>query len=1052
MNAMFEGASSFNSDISTWDVSNVTDMNSMFKGAAAFNQNLNSWDVSSVTDMTYMFNDATSFNGDISNWNVSSVTTMDRMFNGASSFNQDISVWNISNVTDMSFMFSNISLSTANYDSLLTGWASQSVQSNVTFHAGNSNYTSEGSTGRQTLVNDNSWSISDGGQIFKPTVTTDTITNVTNTSANAQGNITDLGGVDVSNYGICWSPSSNPTLENDTTDKGSTSSTGKFTSDMTGLSKNTTYYVRAYAINSVDTSYGSEVSFTTLDLEGSGTESDPYQVSSQQVLQDLSQNPHLWNDHFKQTGDIDASDTKNWNSGKGLSPIGNSTTEFTGSYNGQNYTIDGLYINRPSSSYIALFGDTDGATIENLGVTNVNITGDFIAGAVVANFYDGSITNCYSSGSVEGGNRVGGLVGEASLGPISASHSSCSVTGTGSVGGLIGDNRTSVNNSYSTGDVKGSIEVGGLLGSNSDPVSQSYSTGSVTGDSKVGGLIGQNIYAAIENCYTTSNVTRTSGATAGTFGGFIGSNGNDRFSMTTPGGDISYSYSTGDVVYDGTTDPTDKGFVGASISTPTYTANFFDSDASNQSMAAGATGKTTSELQKVETFTNAGWDFMEETENGSNDYWGINVNENGGYPFLAWQGFEYKEKEQKSDENNPPSASDNSIVINEGDSYNFTKSDFNYQDSDGDEFAGIELVTDETNGDLEYGGTDVVTDKLYTDVSKLVFTPGENESGQEYANFNFKVKDSEGMYSRKYYTLWINVEDVNDPPQFTTEIAETSFDEDETIELNISASDPESNDLVYSLESLQEVSDGEKNLLDEFSEISFDSLSGELNWPENYDRAGEYELIFSVTDGQSVVYDTSAIEINNVNRKPEFTQTLSDTSLKNDSELQFTYKAEDPDQDELAFGLKDSIEGMTLSETGTLTWKPGKQPQDQYNLTIYVTDKTDTVNTTTSIKVEDVVSISRVGTGIPEDYSLGNNYPNPFNPTTTIRYGLPQKSKVKISVYNVNGNLIETILNTEKEAGYHRTVWEANGLSTGVYFYRIQADNFTEVKRCIFMK
>ena len=673
MEFMFMRADNFNQPIGSWNVGNVKNMNRLFKSDTSFNQDISGWDVSSVTDMAEMFSRAENFNQDISGWDVSSVTTMESMFWNATSFDQNLGSWDITSVTNMTDMFEDDTLSSSNYSSMLIGWDTLNVQNDVTFHGGGSRFNTEAASARDNLINDHNWTITDGGQLTKPTVKTDTVTNIMETGASAQGEITDLGKTDVTQYGVCWSTSSSPTLEDDTTDEGTISSTGIFTSDLTGLSKNTTYYVRAYATNSAGTSYGSEVSFKT-------------------------------------------------------------------------------------------------------------------------------------------------------------------------------------------------------------------------------------------------------------------------------------------------------------------------------------------------------------------------------------------KAPDDSDENHAPTSGDNSITIKEDESYNFSTSDFPYQDSDGDEFSGIELVTDETNGDLEYGGTDVVTDKLYTDVSKLVFTPGENESGQEYANFNFKVKDSEGMYSRKYYTLWINVEDVNDPPQFTTEITETSFDEDETIELNISASDPESNDLVYSLESLQEVSDGEKNLLDEFSEISFDSLSGELNWPENYDRAGEYELIFSVTDGQSVVYDTSAIEINNVNRKPEFTQTLSDTSLKNDSELQFTYKAEDPDQDELDFGLKDSIEGMTLSETGTLTWKPGKQPQDQYNLTIYVTDKTDTVNTTTSIKVEDVVSISRVGTGIPDDYSLGNNYPNPFNPTTTIRYGLPQKSKVKISVYNVNGNLIETILHTEKEAGYHRTVWEANGLSTGVYFYRIQADNFTEVKRCIFMK
>jgi len=107
LTSAFENLTSFNQDIGTWDVSNVTNFTKLFRSARTFNQDISGWDVSSVTDMNTMFRDAGRFNQDISSWDVSSVTNMSHTFREAKAFNQNITGWNTISVTNYAQMFLN---------------------------------------------------------------------------------------------------------------------------------------------------------------------------------------------------------------------------------------------------------------------------------------------------------------------------------------------------------------------------------------------------------------------------------------------------------------------------------------------------------------------------------------------------------------------------------------------------------------------------------------------------------------------------------------------------------------------------------------------------------------------------------------------------------------------------------------------------------------------------------------------------------------------------------------------------------------------------------
>lgn len=115
---------------------------------------------------------------------------------------------------------------------------------------------------------------------------------------------------------------------------------------------------------------------------------------------------------------------------------------------------------------------------------------------------------------------------------------------------------------------------------------------------------------------------------------------------------------------------------------------------------------------------------------------------------------------------------------------------------------------------------------------------------------------------------------------------------------------------------------------------------------------------------------------------------------------------------------------------------------------------TDSLVTTSEVFsfVVGTLAISDDLQGIPTEYSLSQNYPNPFNPVTMIKYGLPVSGDVTIRITNILGEEIVTLINETQPAGPHQVQWDANKYSSGVYFYRIQANDFQQVKKCLLIK
>jgi len=436
---------------------------------------------------------------------------------------------------------------------------------------------------------------------------------------------------------------------------------------------------------------------------GSGTSENPYQISILEHLLWISTNTGSWYGYyFIQIADIDATPTSGWNGGAGFLPIGRTNpNSFTGSYNGQNHTIDGLLIHR-SASWTGMFGIINWSIISNLTLTNVDIFGRDQVGGLVGYNNGSFISNCSVTGSVSGSDDdVGGLVGNSHTNStVSNCSAAASVYGSGDeghVGGLVGNNQTNsiISNSYSTGFVScSSNAVGGLVGiSNSADIHNCYSTGSVNGGiSNIGGLVGVSYNSDINNCYATGSVNGNNNNIGGlvgncfggssvsysycsgdatgyiAVGGLVGYIENIILSNNYCSGDVTrtygsntqfggycgynsnstieYCYSTGSVSYTGADDPTNNGFVGNNID-GTYNNNFYDIDTSGQSAAIGAIGKTTVEMKNIRTFTDVAWsdgldspwDFFGNPydDTGNEDDWNMDICTNDGYPFLSWQ-------------------------------------------------------------------------------------------------------------------------------------------------------------------------------------------------------------------------------------------------------------------------------------------------------------------------------------------------------------------------------------------------------------------------------
>ncbi|MDZ7796733.1 MAG: choice-of-anchor D domain-containing protein [Candidatus Marinimicrobia bacterium] len=408
---------------------------------------------------------------------------------------------------------------------------------------------------------------------------------------------------------------------------------------------------------------------------GSGTEGDPFLISTFSDLLELSEMSHDWDKHFLQTNDIDASASDSLDIGDydgdpgtpdwpmGFSPIGDSPTEgdrqlvaFSGSYDGDHHIISDLYIYRPYEKMVGLFGyvknvpGTPQPVIKNLRLEDVDVYGGMYIGGLVGWNLDAVIDSCEVSGQVNAINGTGGGLAGFNQDKISHCHTRCYVS-TVTAGGLVGYDEFGEIIACSASDTVFSIDgsAGGLVGSTyQTEISKSFSDCYVTGFGFTGGLVGRITYKTIiNNCYARGEVNGQPSGLFSATGGFCGLVDGYGFNL---GSTIENCYAMTDVVILSEDTTTDKGFVGSVTQTNTFTNNFFRIDPSGQlSDAAGAaTPKDSTALRALATYTDittdgltGAWDFAYNYHDdiGNDDIWDMDTTGilNEGFPFLSWQ-------------------------------------------------------------------------------------------------------------------------------------------------------------------------------------------------------------------------------------------------------------------------------------------------------------------------------------------------------------------------------------------------------------------------------
>tara|TARA_R110002096_G_scaffold183757_3_gene361805 strand:+ start:7126 stop:14862 length:7737 start_codon:yes stop_codon:yes gene_type:complete len=747
-----------------------------------------------------------------------------------------------------------------------------------------------------------------------------------------------------------------------------------------------------------------------ISLNGEGTLANPYQI---ETIEQLNSIRNLLTHHFVLVNDIDL-DTEPYNTGQGWMPIGTnaSNEEFSGSFDGNGFTIKNLYINRPSENFIGLFGSTFSAVLKNIALEDVNITGRNYSGGLVGLNYS-EIRNSYTTGTVAGLNHSGGLVGALeSVG--------------GSSNGL-------VSNSYSTASVSSSTFgasalVGRLI---SGVIENSFGVGHVSAPSGNGGLVGEKVSGTTINSYWDKETTGQQNSNGGT-------------GLTTAQMKQSSSFS--------------------GYNFETYWAHLD---------GIGYPFLRTFGYKKVGLFGNEGWRMMAvPTENTSfgtllDTLW------TQGYPgsdspssapnVLIWNSKTQTWRAPTSSDEIPETGTGFILFVYEDDNGPDTEGVIGFPKiitNNESQFTGeaSPSLSFSDSGNLSNDGWNLLGNPFGTsinwdsengwnrsnlDETIYVWSESANGGSGAYLSWNGITGTLQDGKVAPWQGFWVKANADEPSISLNDSVKSTGanlFKQSTIPNLKFKLSGGE----MYSSTVIMFHKEAQKSK-DAYDAYKLQSLN------EEHILLGTSFVNENSMDIQSLPFDGEVTELEvdifGTNLNGVFTLKWKQNDIPENWQISLIDRLTDSelnlmDQDSIKFNLNQKAKLSTTKELA-LPSSPiklaTKSKSEQSRFSLRIKQNSDLTDE----------SINE----LPATVELQQNYPNPFNPTTNIAFGLPENGKVFLEVFDVLGRKVTTLLSGEnKTAGRHKVTFDAHNLASGMYIYRLQAGSTIITKKLTLIK